>query len=134
MAIWTGWLALVAIVLAALVPIVTRLRTGRGLAPTSRPIRAHVVLGLTTSAFGFAHTLTVIPALGSPAATGGGMLALLPGGVAFFVLLAHTGIGLQLRDPKLRDRAKKRSTHRATAVTIALAVAVHVAALELSAR
>jgi hypothetical protein len=126
----TGWLAAIAIVAAVLVPVVHRLRTGKRGAPGSQPIRIHVLVGLTTSAIAFAHTLSILPALGSPAAIGGGVLALLPGGAAFFLLVAHAGLGLQLRDPKLRDRAKKRRQHTTTAVLIAAAVATHVVLLE----
>lgn len=129
MASLTGWLAAAAIVLAGLVPILARLRLGRRVAPSSQAIRGHVVLGLSTSALAFAHTLSIIGALGSPAATAGGMLALVPGGVAFFVLVAHTGIGLQLRDEKLRQRASKRRTHLTTAITITVLVAIHAGVL-----
>lgn len=129
MATVTGWLALVAIVVAGLVPLLARVRLGKRAAPGSPPIKAHVVLGLSTSALAFGHTLTIIPALGSPAATAGGMLALVPGGVAFFVLVAHTGIGLQLRDEKLRTRAQKRRTHLTTALVITSLVALHAGVL-----
>lgn len=126
---WTGWLALVAIVVAATIPLATRLRLGKRAAPGSAPIRAHVVLGLVTSACAFAHTLVVIPALGSPAATGAGMTAIAPAGLAFFLLVAHAGLGLQLRDEKLKTRAKTRRSHAITAMLIAVAVSVHVIAL-----
>lgn len=129
MASLTGWLAAAAILIAGLVPLLTRLRQGKRASPGSSPIRWHVVLGLSTSALAFGHTLSILTALGTPAATAGGMLALLPGGLAFFVLMAHTGIGLQLRDEKLRDRAKKRRTHFATALTITTLVAVHAGVL-----
>src|SRR6476619_7059155 len=102
MAVASGWLAAIAIVLAALVPIAQRVRAGKRGAPGSPPIRIHVVVGLTTAALAFAHTMAVIPALGSPAAIGGGVLALLFGVVAFFLLVAHAGLGLQLRNPKLK--------------------------------
>lgn len=134
LAIWSGWLAATAVALAALVPLVARLRAGRRAAPTSPTIRSHVALGVATAALAFGHTMVVLPALGSPAATGGGMAALLPGVAAFFVLLAHVGVGLQLRDPKLRDRPKKRRVHAATATTIALAVALHAILLERAGR
>jgi hypothetical protein len=133
MATVTGWLATTAIVLAALVPIVQRLRAGKRAPPGSPPIRLHVTLGLTTTALAFGHTLAVIPALGSPAAIGGGVIALFPGGAAFFLLVAHAGLGLQLRDPKLRDRARKRRMHTTTAILIAAAVTVHVVLLERAA-
>lgn len=134
MATWTGWLAAVAIVVSALVPLGHRLRTGRRGAPASPTIRAHVALGFATSMLAFAHTMTVLPALGSPAATGGGMTAILPGVVAFFLLVAHAGLGLQLRSEKLKNRAEKRRAHLATAISIALAVAIHAVVLERAAR
>lgn len=124
-AIWSGWLAAAAIVAAALVPIAQRLRAGRRAAPGSSPIRLHVLVGMTTAALAFLHTLAVIPALGTPAAIAGGLFALLPAGAAFFLLVAHAGLGLQLRDPKLRQRAEKRRQHTTTAVLIAIAVALH---------
>src|ERR1700754_3006257 len=103
-AIWSGWLATAAIGLAALVPIVQRMRTGRRAPSGSPPIRLHVTLGFATAALAFLHTMAVLPALGSPAAIAGGVFAMLPAGAAFFLLVAHAGLGLQLRDPKLKDR------------------------------
>jgi hypothetical protein len=134
MAVWSGWLATIAIVIAATIPLATRLRLGRRGAPSSSAIRTHVVLGLVTSAFAFIHTLLVIPALGSPAATGGGMTAIAPAGLAFMLLVAHAGLGLQLRDDKLKTRAKTRRSHATTAIAIALAVTIHIVALEQARR
>ena len=134
MALWSGWLAAISIILAGAIPLVTRLRLGKRGAPTSKPIRAHVVLGLVTSAFAFGHTILVIPALGSPAATGAGPLAIAPAGLAFFLLVAHAGLGLQLRDEKLKTRAKTRRSHAMTAVAIIVAVAIHILTLELARR
>jgi hypothetical protein len=134
MAVWSGWLATVAILVAVLVPIVHRLRAGKRGAPGSPPIRLHVIVGLATAALAFGHTFVVIPALGSPAAIGGGVEALFPAGAAFFLLVAHAGLGLQLRDPKLRDRAKKRRMHTTTAILIMIAVGIHVALLERAGR
>ncbi len=127
--IWSGWLATTAIVLAALVPIVQRVRAGKRAAPGSSSIRLHVMIGLATAALAFMHTMAVLPALGSPAAIAGGVFAMLPAGAAFFLLVAHAGLGLQLRDPKLRERARKRRMHTTTAVLIALAVTMHVVLL-----
>jgi len=127
---WSGWLATLAIVVAAVIPLGMRLRIGKRPAPTSEAIRTHVILGFVTSAFAFGHTLLVVPALGSPAATGGGMMAIAPAGLAFVLLVAHAGLGLQLRDEKLRQRAKTRRSHATTAVAIAIAVTVHIALLE----
>lgn len=134
MALWSGWLAAIAIVLAGAIPLGTRLRLGKRGAPTSTPIRTHVVLGLVTSAFAFLHTILVIPALGSPAATGAGPLAIAPAGLAFFLLVAHAGLGLQLKDEKLKTRAKTRRSHAMTAVAIVLAVGTHILTLELARR
>ncbi len=130
-AVLCGWLVTVAIAAALAVPVVARYRGGKRASPLSTPIRIHVVLGVTTSALAFGHALTVLPALGSPAATAGGAAALLPGVGAFFVLLAHSGIGLSLRDPKLRDRARKRRLHGITAATIVVFVVLHVLALNV---
>lgn len=134
MALWSGWIAAIAIVLAGAIPLATRLRLGKRGAPTSKPIRMHVVLGLVTTAFAFVHTILVIPALGSPAATGAGPLAIAPAGLAFFLLVAHAGLGLQLRDEKLKTRAKTRRSHAMTAVAILVAVSIHILTLEQARR
>lgn len=125
----TGWIAAGSIVGAGLVPLVQRLRAGKRGAPGSPPVRLHVTFGFVTSSVAFGHTLTVVPALGSEAATAGGMMALLPGGLAFFLLVAHAGLGLQLRRDKLRDRVAKRRAHTFTALSIATMVAWHAVAL-----
>lgn len=129
MARWTGWLSAVLIVFAAAVPILTRVRLSRRAAADSPALRGHVVVGVAMAALAFVHTLTVLPALGSPAAVAGGMLALVPGAVAFFIVVAHIGLGLQLRRKQLKDRAAKRRAHVATATTIFALVALHVATL-----
>ncbi len=134
MALWSGWIAVIAIVLAGAIPLATRVRLGKRGAPTSKPIRMHVVLGLVTTAFAFVHTILVIPALGSPAATGAGPLAIAPAGLAFFLLVAHAGLGLQLRDDKLKTRAKTRRSHAMTAVAILVAVSIHILTLEQARR
>jgi cytochrome b561 len=134
MAWWSGWLATIAIVIAAAIPLGMRLRVGKRAAPTSSAIRTHVILGFVTSALAFGHALLVVPALGSPAATGGGMLAIAPAGLAFVLLVAHAGLGLQLRDEKLKQRAKTRRSHATTALAIAVAVAIHIVMLERARR
>lgn len=134
MALWSGWLAAVAIVIAASIPLGTRLRLGKRAPPSSRPIRIHVLLGLITSGFAFLHTILVIPALGSPAATGAGPLAIAPAALAFMLLVAHAGLGLQLRDEKLKTRAKTRRSHAMTAIAIAVAVGLHIVTLEQARR
>ena len=126
----TGWLAVVAMVVAVAVPTYQRAKHGKRAAPGSEPIRLHVIVGLTVSAFAFGHTLLILPELGSPAATAGGVFALLPGGVAFVFMLAHAGLGLQLRDPKLKKRANIRRSHTITATLIAIFVAIHAVLLE----
>ena len=130
----TGWLATAAVVVAVLVPIIQRFRAGKRAAPGSGPIRLHVLVGLATAALAFAHTLSIIPELGSSAVIGGGVEALVPGGAAFFILVAHAGLGLQLRDPRLKDRARKRRMHTTTATMIGLAIALHALLLERAAR
>ena len=134
MAWWSGWLATLAFVIAALVPLGVRLRAGKRVAPSTPPIRAHVLLGLMTSACTFGHTLLVLPELGSPAATAGGMLDGVRGISILLVVIAHAGLGLQLRDEKLRTRAKTRRTHATTALLIAVLVAIHIVVLEQARR
>lgn len=129
MAIWSGWLATALIVIAGLVPLAVRIRQGKRAGPESPPMRLHVVVGLTTGSVAFFHTLLVVPALGAPGAVGGGMLALGAAGAAFFLLVAHTGLGFQLKRPKLRDRARKRRAHLTTALLIVAAVGIHIVAL-----
>jgi uncharacterized membrane protein YozB (DUF420 family) len=125
-AIWFGWVAVVLIALSASVPLAFRWSARKRAAPDSTPISIHVVLGLATVSVAFAHTIFVLPGLGSPEAVEGGLLAFLPGVAAFFLLIAHGGLGLQLRDVRLRERARKRRAHVTTAILIAVAVAAHV--------
>lgn len=129
----TGWLAVSLVAAAACVPALHRLRAGRRAAPDSRATAVHVAIGLATAAAAFAHGLFAVLSLGSPEAIGGGVLGLAAGGVAFLVLLAHTGLGLQLRDVKLRRRPEKRRAHTMTAIAIAVTATVHAAALLLAA-
>jgi hypothetical protein len=131
MARWVGWIATALIVVGGLVPLVYRARFGKRAAPDSAPIRLHVIVGIAVAVVALLHTLAVIGALGASDAVEAGTLSFLPGGIAFFLLFAHVGVGLQLREPKLRDRAKKRRTHLGTAIAIAVAAAVHVATLRL---
>lgn len=134
MAFYSGWLATIAILIAVAVPIGQRVREGKRGAPGSPSIRLHVLVGLATAALAFAHTLMVIPALGTPAAIGAGVSALLAGGAAFFLLVAHAGLGLQLRDPRLKGRVTKRRQHTTTAILISIAVAIHAVLLEQARR
>jgi hypothetical protein len=134
MATWCGWLATVLIVLSASVPIVFRLRNHRRAAPDSPVTSVHVLAGFATVCFAFAHTIFILPGLGSPGALEGGLLAFLPGVAAFFLLIAHAGLGLQLRDVRLRERARKRRAHVTTAIAIAIAVGAHVIPMASAAR
>ncbi len=131
MASISGWLALAAVLLAALVPIVHRLRFGQRAAFASPPVRLHVVVGMTAAALGALHPLTALFALGSPEAVGAGVYGLGLGGLAFVVLLSHAGIGLELRDPKLKKRAASRRRHTITAVVLSTLGVAHALALWL---
>src|SRR6185312_8479290 len=126
---WTCWIGVVVLVMTAAVPLGERIRLGRRALPLSQSMRIHAAFGLTTTAAAVAHAMSVLPALGSPAAVGGGMAALAPGAVAFFLLFAHVGVGLQLRSPKLRERAAKRRLHVILASGIATMIMVHVVLL-----
>lgn len=125
MAFYSGWIAAGLILVAAIVPLGHRLKAGKRAAVASPTNKVHVLIGLVTAGLAFLHTLVSVLALGSPSAVAVGDLALAAGGLAFLVLIAHTGLGLQLRDPKLRGRVDKRRSHTITAVLIVAAVAVH---------
>jgi len=125
MAFWSGWLAAIAILMAALVPLQQRLRDGKRSAVDSGTTRVHVAIGMGVAGLAFGHALLSLFALGASSTIGQGQLALACGGGALFVLMAHAGIGFQLRDPKLRKRPAKRRTHLITATTILLLVALH---------
>lgn len=129
MAVWTGWIAAALVPLAAAIPLIVRWRRGKRDAPTSPSTRWHVIIGMVVAAVAFAHTLTAVLALGSPSAIGAGELALGSGALAFLVLLAHTGLGLQLRKPKLRKRNEIRRQHWTTATLIVLFIGAHVVLL-----
>lgn len=92
----------------------------------------HMALGLAVSGLAFLHVIAAIPSLGESSVIEGGMTALLPGVFGFFVIVAHTGVGLQLRKPKLRERMSKRLVHRITALLVVLAIVVHVIMLRQS--
>jgi hypothetical protein len=133
MAFWLGWMAVLSIVISASIPIGIRMRIHRRAAPDSGPIRLHVVLGTATTLFAFTHTLAALSNLGSSAAIGGGNIALMTGGLAFMMLIAHGGIGLQLRDVRLKDRVRQRRRHVVTALTITAIVIAHVVLLRTGA-
>jgi hypothetical protein len=126
---WSGWLCVTLVVAAALVPLGHRALVGRRAVPGSAAIGTHVVIGFAATALALLHAFAVLPALGSPAAIRGGMAALLPATAAFFLLFAHVGVGLRLRNPRLRDRVKVRRWHVALALSIATTVAAHVLVL-----
>jgi multisubunit Na+/H+ antiporter MnhB subunit len=126
MAFLLGWICVAAIAASATVPLGFRIVERRRAAPDSQPIRLHVALGTATVILAFAHTLAALTNLGSSEAIGGGFVALMAGGVAFLIIMAHVGIGLQLRDVRLRDRVRKRRMHVATASLIVLVTALHV--------
>jgi hypothetical protein len=128
MASWFGWLAVAALLWAAALPLGFRVRNKRRAAPDSPTVRAHVIAGSATAAIAFLHTFMILPELGSSEAIGSDG-ALAAGGLAAFVVLAHVGIGLQLRDVRLRDRIRKRRMHVITALTILVSVSAHVALL-----
>lgn len=126
---WSGWLGAAFILAAAFVPLGHRLFLRRRAVPGSRAVGGHVLLGFGASAVALLHTFAVLPALGSPAAIRGGMIALAPGTAAFFLLFAHVGVGLRLRNPRLRERVKVRRWHVLLALGIGVTVTAHVVAL-----
>lgn len=132
LAIWSGWLAVALFVCAASIPIGIRIREKRRAAPDSRPMRVHVVIGLTLAAVAAGHTLAALPSLGESATVGAGSYALVPGALAVLLVVAHAGLGFQLREPRLRGRPKKRRAHVITAIAISLAVGAHVLAFVLA--
>jgi len=132
LALCSAWLAAALIVAAALVPLGHRALARRRAVPESRAISSHVVLGLAAIAMAVLHTFAVVPELGSPAAIRGGMMALAPATAAFFLLFAHVGVGLRLRNPRLRGRVRIRRWHVALATAIVVAVVAHVTVLLLA--
>ncbi len=126
---WSGWLDVAFIAAAGSLPLGYRAWLRRRAAPSSRPIDVHLALGLGAAAVALVHTVLVLTALGAPSVISSGMLALAPASVAFFLLFAHVGVGLRLRDPRLRDRAAKRRLHLALALSIVAMVAIHVVVL-----
>jgi hypothetical protein len=110
---------------AGAIPLGYRLRVGRRAAPNSEPISWHVALGLAVVGAAFIHSVLGVLSLGYPRAIGASELAIWAGVFAALVLMAHVGIGLQLRNPKLRDRTQRRRWHLATALTIAVCALAH---------
>jgi hypothetical protein len=131
---WSGWLTVALVVSAAVVPLGYRLRAGKRAAPDGPAIRGHVALGIAAALLAFGHTLSALMSLGSERATAGGNLAIVPGCAAFLIVVAHVGLGLQLRDVRLRDRARKRRGHLTTAIALVIAGGLHVGALVTAGR
>ena len=125
----TGFGTIALMTAAALVPLVVRVMLKKRAAPDSTPTRAHVMLGLAVSIVCFVHTGVALPSVGAPGAAGGGMLAMIPASIGFALLIAHGGLGLQLRNVKLKDRLKKRRMHTATAILIFIVACIHIGAL-----
>ena len=124
-AIASGFVALGLVFIAGAVPLGYRLQQGRRAAPGSRPISIHVAIGVATTAAAFGHGLVALMSLGSSRAIAAGNLPLAVGAGALLVLMAHVGIGLQLRDPKARKRPELRRKHLMTALTIAALALAH---------
>jgi hypothetical protein len=129
----SGWVAVAICFFAVAMPIGFRLRHGRRAELADPSVRRHVALGMTALALGAAHPLTALFQLGSPEAIGGGVLGLALGGLAFVVLISHSGLGLKLRDPKLRGRPASRRRHVVTASLLCLSALGHALACRLSA-
>jgi formate-dependent nitrite reductase membrane component NrfD len=126
----TGYLASAVIVGTGLIPLGARLlRHGARASVEAQPVKTHVALGVAAALLAFVHTLGAIPALGEPAAAEGGNAALFPAAAAFLVVVAHVGVGLRLREPKLRDRVKQRRIHGITATVLVCAVIAHIVLL-----
>lgn len=132
LALASAWLAAGLIVVAALVPLGHRAWRRRRAVLASPTINGHALLGVSAAAMAVVHTFAIVPELGSPAAIRGGMTALAPATVAFFLLFAHVGVGLRLRNPKLRERTKIRRWHVVLATMIVVAVGAHVTGVVLA--
>lgn len=133
MAAISGWIAVAVALLAALVPIVFRLRAKQRADLGSVSVQRHVVLGMSALFVGAAHPLTALFQLGSPSAIGGGVFGLALGGLAFVILISHSGLGLKLRDPKLRGRPKSRRAHVLTASLLCVSALAHALACRFGA-
>lgn len=126
---WIGWLACVAIVVAAAIPTVHRVVLARRASPPSRTIRSHAVIGVLAALFAFVHVGASVGDLGDPSVVRAGNIAIFPALLATFLLVAHVGVGLRLLSPRLQARVKFRRTHALVATIILLAAFAHVAAL-----
>ena len=126
---WIGWLACVAIVVAAAIPTVHRVVLSRRASPLSRPIRFHAAIGVLAALFAFVHVGSSVVALGDPRLVRAGNIAIFPGLIATFLLVAHVGVGLRLLSPRLQARVKFRRIHGLVATVILVAAFAHVAVL-----
>jgi hypothetical protein len=123
----SGWFAAGLLAVAFSIPAGHWLLRRKRAPFDSRPVTTHIAIGMGAAGAGFLHPLVALLALGSPGAVGGGDLGLAFGGFAFMMLLAHTGLGLALRDPKLKKRANARRAHLTTASIILASVGAHAA-------
>lgn len=123
----SGWFAGALLLVALALPLGHWALRRKRAAFDSRSVSMHIAVGMGAAGAGFLHPLVALLALGSPGAVGGGDLGLAFGGLAFVFLLAHTGLGLTLRDPKLKKRPKARRAHATTAAIITLSAAAHAA-------
>jgi hypothetical protein len=127
----TGWVAVAICLCAVAMPLGFRLKNARRAELADRSVQRHVALGMTALVVGAAHPLSALFQLGSPEAIGGGVLGLALGGLAFVVLISHSGVGLKLRDPKLRGRPRSRRMHVVTASLLCLSALGHALACRL---
>jgi hypothetical protein len=128
----TGWLACVALVLAAAIPTLHRALLARRASPLSRTLRWHAGVGMLAGLFAFVHVGCSVAALGDPSVVRAGNLAIFPALLAVFLVVAHVGVGLRLLSPGLRARVRLRRTHAVVAVTILVAASAHVVALSIA--
>jgi hypothetical protein len=124
-----GWLACLAIVVAAAIPTLHRVILARRASPMSLALRCHAVLGVLAALFAFVHVGSSMAALGDPSVVRAGNIAIFPALLATFLLVAHVGVGLRLLSPHLKARVKFRRTHALVATIILVAAFAHVAAL-----
>ena len=127
MAVVSGWVTIAFIFVAACLPLGHWLYKGRRASPQSQLTSIHVTIGAIVALTAFVHSLLAVLSLGTSQAIGAGDLGLALGGAGVFVLMAHIGIGLSLRKPKVRNRPAIRARHRLTALTIAVLAIAHTA-------
>lgn len=123
----TGWVGFALVFAAGAFPLLHRALVRRRAELRSRTTRSHVAIGVAASAGAFAHAMSILPALGSPAAISGGVGGVGSGALAFLLLVAHVGVGLRLRHPKLKERTRMRRMHFGIATGIAVVIVAHAA-------